>query len=477
MQRRFRRPVNAVRFRQWIQRTLNYAAWGLFLAAIVVLVSPILAGAILFASVLLGLIRSHSFLRATRMIDQHYHLHDRILTAIDLLRRKDRTLMEQLQIDDTAEHIPDIQPQDVYPIRLPKMVLLAAAVLAVDLTILYGNLFPTAKSTEPVIQLMEVEDPAQLDEIVAQTEELIQTHPDEAALKNLVKKLDTLWDKFDLKTMNIKESLATISEMEDAFQSARESLQLETMEESIQELAKTLELADQTAPIGKSLEKGDFHEAAMEMKKMDAETMESLTQAERKAMAEQMQTIADNAEQRNQNSLHDAAQDMSDALENNDGEQYKSAADALANEVEKHGVRQDIGKDLAKQQMALGMLKAESGSGPGNMSGGEGVEKTDQASQTWGMGAAGNPNEGKETDLQGERQRETLTGALTEEGDSLTETIESRETAEATSLVQYREQYKQYQKISEAVLDAEPIPLGQRQVIRRYFESIRPEVE
>ena len=31
--------------------------------------------------------------------------------------------------------------------------------------------------------------------------------------------------------------------------------------------------------------------------------------------------------------------------------------------------------------------------------------------------------------------------------------------------------------MSEAVLESEPIPLGQRQVIRRYFELIRPSQE
>ena len=475
MQRHFFRPINAVRFRQWIQYTLNHAAWGLFFAALVLLVSPILAGLILCISILLGSIRPHPHLRATRLIDQHYHFKDRILTSTALLRLNNRTTMEQLQIDDTAEHLSSIQPSAVYPIRLPKMFWLVAAVLAVDLAILHGNFFPSAESTELVVQLLQMEDTELLEEIVHQTEELVQKYTGETSLLKLAEQMEMLWDKFEMNTLNAKESLATLSEMEDALQSAIDALQLETMEESIQELAKTLELADQTTPIGKSLEKGDFHEAALELRKMDADTMESLTQPERKAMAEQMQTIADNAEKRNQKPMHDAAQKMSDALENNDGEQYQSVADALANEVEKHGIRQNIGKDLAKQQMALGMMKAESG--PGNMSGGKGIDKTDQASQTWGSGAAGNPNEGKETDLQGQRQQETLTGTLTEEGDSLTETIESRETTEAKSLVQYREQYQQYQKISEVVLDSEPIPLGQRQVIRRYFEAIRPNVE
>ena len=38
----------------------------------------------------------------------------------------------------------------------------------------------------------------------------------------------------------------------------------------------------------------------------------------------------------------------------------------------------------------------------------------------------------------------------------------------------YRATYDKYRKISEAVLDSEPIPLGHRQTIRRYFEAIRP---
>ena len=39
----------------------------------------------------------------------------------------------------------------------------------------------------------------------------------------------------------------------------------------------------------------------------------------------------------------------------------------------------------------------------------------------------------------------------------------------------YREAYKKGLKSSEAVLDSEPIPLGHRQTIRKYFELIRPQ--
>ena len=39
----------------------------------------------------------------------------------------------------------------------------------------------------------------------------------------------------------------------------------------------------------------------------------------------------------------------------------------------------------------------------------------------------------------------------------------------------YKEAYQKALKKSEAVLESEPIPLGHRQTIRRYFESIRPQ--
>jgi len=165
---------------------------------------------------------------------------------------------------------------------------------------------------------------------------------------------------------------------------------------------------------------------------------------------------------------------MSDALKDGDNEAGAAAADALANEVERHGIRIEIGKILANQQMVLSEVKSDFGMA---MDGGVGTDKSETAKDTWGMGSAGNPNEGQETHLDSERQEQLLTGMLSEEGESQTEIIDSQETTDANSLRQFREQFQQYQKLSEAVLDSEPIPLGQRQVIRHYFESIRPSAE
>jgi len=460
-----------------MQRGFDYSAWGMIASAPLVPFSPLAALLILLASCLLALMRSCPVPTAARLVDQRLNLKDRTLTSVDLLERVDRTPMEQLQIEDTADHLMIPLQAVMPPLRLKMFWCAFPVSVCIIAAVSYCKDYQPSGNTASVIQTaLPPEISAPLEEMIAKTDELAQEHAGEQSLQKLYEQLDVLMNKFVSLNGDKKESLMTLSEMEEAFQSALDSLQLEAMEESLSELAKTLELAEKTSPIGKSLEKGDFSQAAMELRKLDAETLESLTNPEQKAMAEEMQSLADNAEKRSQQPLKEAAQNLSDALEEGDGDSGKTATDDLANEVEKHGVRKEIAKSLAQQQMLLAMMKADGGQ-QGNMSGGKGTDKSDTASQTWGSGTAGNPNAGQETQLNGQRQRETLTGEMGEQGDSEKETIDSQEMSAAASQREYRDQYQQYQKLSEAVLDSEPIPLGQRQVIRRYFESIRPSSE
>ena len=78
------------------------------------------------------------------------------------------------------------------------------------------------------------------------------------------------------------------------------------------------------------------------------------------------------------------------------------------------------------------------------------------------------------TSLDSERNLSEITGSLSGEGASEFETLRSDQGTGETSTQQYRETFREHQKAVEAVLDTEPLPLEQRQVIQRYFESIRP---
>jgi len=69
---------------------------------------------------------------------------------------------------------------------------------------------------------------------------------------------------------------------------------------------------------------------------------------------------------------------------------------------------------------------------------------------------------------------EKITGKQSDSGETEIETTHSPEGEQAAQR-DYRQNYAKYKKISESVLENEPIPLGHRQTIRRYFESIRPD--
>jgi hypothetical protein len=101
-------------------------------------------------------------------------------------------------------------------------------------------------------------------------------------------------------------------------------------------------------------------------------------------------------------------------------------------------------------------------------------QKKDTPSSSWGMAISGN-TDGDKTKLDSARKREQVEGQMGE-GESETETThmpEGRQTAARA----YRDQYQKYRRLSEAALNSEPIPLGHRQTIRRYFELIRPQGE
>jgi hypothetical protein len=89
------------------------------------------------------------------------------------------------------------------------------------------------------------------------------------------------------------------------------------------------------------------------------------------------------------------------------------------------------------------------------------------------MGTSGN-GLGEKTKLASQRNEMNLTGNPSDEGPSEVETTTSPEARQQASR-SYKEKYQKYKKESEAVLEGEAIPLGQRQMIRKYFESIRPQ--
>jgi hypothetical protein len=170
-----------------------------------------------------------------------------------------------------------------------------------------------------------------------------------------------------------------------------------------------------------------------------------------------------------QASLSDATRCLSDGL-GKDSRKFREGAKRLAGECRKQGTRKRLCDLLRRQCECLGECKSEcEGACRSSLAKGKSNKK---GGKNWGL--AGSDNKPGERTPKLDGRQHQLTGQQSGEGEVEAETLRSSE-GEQQAQRAYRENYIKYQKLSEAVLESEPIPLGHRQTIRRYFQSIRPQ--
>jgi len=148
---------------------------------------------------------------------------------------------------------------------------------------------------------------------------------------------------------------------------------------------------------------------------------------------------------------------------------FKKATKDLAKQTKSHARRRKI-KKLLEQELDK-LAEAKNKCNYNSMVKGKQKQKSTSPSSNFGMTTSGNEL-GEKTSMLSKREIKEITG---EEGDGASE-METTHTPEGrqTAARGYKDAYKKAMKATEAVLDSEPIPLGHRQTIRRYFESIRP---
>jgi len=194
-----------------------------------------------------------------------------------------------------------------------------------------------------------------------------------------------------------------------------------------------------------------------------------LTPKEAKALEEKLKQIAKKMGDAGQGSLSDAVSELAENLRSGNGKVGQSARN-LAKKVNTAIKRKKLNdlalarvedlKDAKCNCQANGGAKIKQ---PG---------KSDSPSSTWGRAISGN-TDGEKTKLASKRNELQLTGTPGADGESDVETTASPEARQQAG-VAYKEKYEKFRKVSEAVIDSEPIPLGHRQMVKKYFELIRP---
>jgi hypothetical protein len=471
--------LEPVRRRQQQLRAMGFAAWGLLAAGVFLAIAAIvrrfsgvelspglLAGLALGGPVLgfgLGWLWRRDWHSAAVAVDGHYRLKDRAATALEFLARGDRSRVHQLAVEDALAHLERVDARQVVPLRVPRVLSYALVSLAAAAMLLVFTARPpqvSASAAQPLAVVVE-----QADRAAAGLEELEQFAIEEQdpEIEQLVEELKQALAEMKQPGVDLREALAKLSQMQSALEQQQAKQNAGAIDAQLDAIGQALALADPLAEAGKALSAGQLEKAAAELENLDQPQLDRQTE---KAVREKLDQLARQMRDSGNSSLSQAAGDISQGL-GGDGGRFRDGMKRLAGEARGQGKRKKLSDLLQKQCQCLSECKGECESecnSPG--------QSKNPGGKKWGLGASGNEL-GERTPEIGGRYESRLTGKQGDEGEIEVETVTSPE-AQQEAARGYRETYEKYRKLSEAVLDSEPIPLGHRQTIRRYFESIRP---
>jgi hypothetical protein len=301
--------------------------------------------------------------------------------------------------------------------------------------------------------------------VLAELRQLVRDQP-ETELSELVSQLEQLLPTLQAPEVDQGDALATLSEMQAAISAARAQFDLAAIKAQLRALGEALATAKAPEDVARALMEGELDKASELLEQLD---VSELTRLEARTVAEKLAKLTREMEEARLDRLREGTRKLSEGLEQDDAEQAAEGSQQLAEVCRQQSLRHAIDQRLAYQLTLLAESKQNTRSGK---NGSPARGRSDQPSDTWGKGTGGPPLGEEPTTLDSQRQRVEITGTLGE-GPSQRQTSrvdKARQTAQRG----YREQFPEFERMNEAVLQSEPLPIGHRQTIRRYFQSIRP---
>ena len=161
---------------------------------------------------------------------------------------------------------------------------------------------------------------------------------------------------------------------------------------------------------------------------------------------------------------------MAEGLESGDSQKFQEGTRGLASEARRMANQQKLTELLQQQAMNLAQAKSDVESQARQVAQGQG-----KGGKKAGKGTAGNP-QGAETGAKAASRELRLSGENSGMGEAETEKSQG-EQQEQVAEREYRQNVEKFEALSETALESELIPPGQKQLIRRYFQLIRPSSE
>jgi len=499
-----KRGLRSVRGRLWGSQVLASAVRGLSFAALVALTLGILRWslgwdvgrtAVLFvliagtvAGLIHGLLRAQSWSGAATAVDDHFHLKDRVLSALHFDEEDGAgpasSALRQLQVQDAKGHLEQVKPKEAVKIPVPRMLLPATAVAIIGFYLAGWPPQASEARAEAPVALPEVL--AQLEdifEVIEELEERAKENEDPDA-EEMAREMRELAEELEEPSIELREVLAKVSEMQEMMAAAQAEYAEGVIDANLQALGKAMQGSDALDEAGKALESGDLGSALQGLQKAEGnlghKPTSATSQRANQAAAQQMQQVAGQMSKDKLQQMAQATQQLAQGMQKNNAQQAKGAAKQLGKMVKKHAQAKNMSKCMNGLCNKLGQCKsgmckgANQASKKNSLAKGQTKLNSTEPSLNYGMGSHGGID-GQQTSIDSKRDMEKITGVLGA-GDSEFETLSGPEQEEKARR-SFKQIHEDYEKMSEAVLQAENIPLGYREHIRRYFESIRPTTE
>ena len=419
---------------------------------------------------LYGLLRGRSLLAAARAVDAHYRLKDRTVTALDFLSRPEAQcgVMHELAIQDAESRLSAVKAADVVPFRFPRTFpyAIAGVIVATVLLVLPLSMNRELMAASEPIAAIQAEGEKRIEDF-KNLDKLAKEEGDDE-LAELVKELTAKAEEMKQPGVDVKEALAKLSEMQAAIAQKQAKYNVGLVDGQLQSLGAAMMAADALQAAGQALQDGKFDQAAKELEKLNDPPTDK---KETKSLEDKLKQVAESMGEVGLGSASEATSELAEGIRKGNKSKFLKATRTMAAIAKSHGKRKKIKEILDAEVEELNESKGK-------------VEESDKASRTkrpekstspstnWGLNTSGNTL-GDKTKLQSKRDVKEITGNPGD-GPSEMETTHSVEGKQQAARG-YKESYQKYKKMSEAVLDSEPIPLGHRQTIRKYFELIRPQ--
>jgi len=418
--------------------------WGIGIAVILVSISrfvaipvPLILAVILILGVgfvtgiIRGILARVSALEAAMTADAQLGLKERLGSAVELLREKDRSEMAGLQLEDAADYARSLDPKAICPRVFPATakVLPLAALVLIFLWWIPSRYEVPAEIRQAVKQVgVEMETAAE-----AADKDLL---PDEVA--RLASKMETIAHELQHRPLTKKEALKKLSNL------AREMETLEMMGEIAEEL------------------KGD------------------MTPEERRILNELLEKLADNL--KDLKGMEELAQKVLKA------QQASLSIEALK-ELSAAVERMRIGASDMKalQQMSDQVTKGKRDIGQMSLAAARGMDSAGaQAEEESGLMGNGAPGKKTAKDMKevpelgsrrpspsGEGYDLELSIPISEEGRAIPTEIPA-DVKKRESVVPYEEIYVKYRDAADDAIVRAKIPWMYREHVKDYFDAIKP---